>query len=461
MTGGNEVQLLAIVPGIWAAFVAFSKSPQRAFLDIYIPVLLCLPDYYRWIVPALPDPSFSHGAVLPIALAFVVKGKSKWRFSLGDFLVLGYAYTVGYSEYLTTGYNEAQNLMFDMFCLVLLPYVLTKGLVEPNGLRVEFAKRLVFCLFLISLISVYEFKFASTPWRMLLDRFFPGQGQGWVTTFRWGFARVAGPYGHAILAGAILIIGFRIQRWLEWSRHWEPRFRKPALPWPKARVITLGLVAGVLMTMVRGPWIGGFLAAGVAMIGRAKNRWLAVSAVAGTLVVVGIPVGVVFYQYAAVGRANAKTVAQESAAYRKELIDKYVGVAMERSIWGWGRNTWPRVSGMPSIDNYYLLLAIMHGVPSLVCLLGIILITPIRLFVFEMKKPPPQPRGSSLGFTLISIYIAVGWTIATVYMGAQLMPLLFIITGWAEGYLVSGEKGLATAPVLAYVPPFRFQRTVA
>ena len=61
----------------------------------------------------------------------------------------------------------------------------------------------------------------------------------------------------------------------------------------------------------------------------------------------------------------------------------------------------------------------------------------------------------------MAIYVAIGWTIATVYMGAQLMPLLFIITGWAEGYLLSGRRGLANAPAKLYVPVFRFQRTVA
>ena len=106
----------------------------------------------------------------------------------------------------------------------------------------------------------------------------------------------------------------------------------------------------------------------------------------------------------------------------------------------------------PSIDNYYLLLAIMHGTPALVCLLGVIFVTPIRLFLFEMKQTARGPRGSSFGFTLISIYVAIGWTIATVYMGAQLMPLLFIVTGWAEGYLVCGNRNLAEMPQKAHLP---------
>jgi hypothetical protein len=92
------VQLIAILPGLWALIVAFSKSPHKAFLDVYIPVLLCLPDYYRWVAPGIPDPSFSHAAVLPIILAAVCRGSLKWRFSLGDRLVFGFANSVGNSE---------------------------------------------------------------------------------------------------------------------------------------------------------------------------------------------------------------------------------------------------------------------------------------------------------------------------------------------------------------------------
>src|SRR5262245_55652246 len=101
------------------------------------------------MAPGLPDPSFSHAAILPIAVAALIGGNLRWRFSLGDILVVGFAWCVGYSEYSNAGYKEAQNLLFDMFCLALLPYLLTKALVEPNGLRVAFAKRLVYCFFFI------------------------------------------------------------------------------------------------------------------------------------------------------------------------------------------------------------------------------------------------------------------------------------------------------------------------
>ena len=455
------MQILALIPLIVAGIVAFGRSPERAFLNVYLPVLLFLPDYYRWSAPGLPDPSFSQSAILPVAFAAILRYGSRWRFTFTDFLVFGFAFSIGYSELVNAGYSEAQNLMFDVLAWIVLPYAATKLLVEPLGLSTEFGRRIVQCLFLLSIISVFEFRFGMTPFRIVLDRFFPGQGLGWVTTFRWGFARVAGPYGHAILAGIIFLAAYRVHRWLEWSNSWEPTFKwLPGVS--KSRVITATLIAGVIMTMVRGPWIGGFLGAGIAMIGRAKNRRKAAMIAAIAICAIGIPAGAVLFSYASVGRANATTVAQESAAYRKELIDKYVDIAMERSLLGWGRNTWPKVDGMPSIDNYYLLLALMHGVTAVVFMLAIFLYMMGRLGARGLRGDPAAgPRGSSLEFTLLSVYALIAFSIATVYMGGQVMPLFAIVTGWSEGLLLSApktttERATASSPV----PTFRFERVV-
>jgi hypothetical protein len=142
-------------------------------------------------------------------------------------------------------------------------------------------------------------------------------------------------------------------------------------------------------------------------------------------------------------------------------MEKYIDIALERSIWGWGRTTWPTIPSMPSIDNYYLLLALMHGVLALGFLLLIFLVMMTRLFIHSMRSPPAEPRGSCLGFTLLGIYMAFGFSIATVYMGGQVIPVFFLITGWSEGYLLSGRESTGALPTpAAYIPPFRFQRVM-
>ena len=443
--------ILALLPFPVAAYFAFSRSPQYAFLWVYLPVMLLIPEYYRWIAPGLPDPTFSQAAILPIFLVFLLKDTNRWRFSFADLLVFGYAFCVGYSEYVNRGYSDAQNLLFNMFAWVLCPYILAKGLIEPYGLRIELAKRLVFLLFLVSVISLYEFRFGVTPWRLIFDRFFPGQADGWVTTFRWGFARVAGPYGHAILAGIMLVIGYRLQRWLQWNKAWEPHFKHlPGLPLSKAQTLTIGLLGGVIMTLCKGPWTGAVLGAGLTAIGRVKNRKLAVNLLVAGILFIGIPAFIGLWSWASVGREYAKSVSQETAAYRKELVDKYVAIALEKSWWGWGLTKWPKVSGMPSIDNYYLLLALMHGLLALGFFVSILLYMAARLYRRGLRSPPLPLGGNSLAFTLLGIYAAFGLAVGTVYIGNQVVPLFFLITGWAEGYLQFGRETVAAPLVVAH-----------
>lgn len=458
--------ILIAITGLLAASAAFTRSAVWAFLNVYIPVLFLFPDYYRWIVPAFPDPTFAEAALMPVAAVYIVKEIRHWRYSLTDVLVLALAFSMAYSEYRNAGYSDAQNLVFDMLGTIVLPYLLAKGIIEPNGLGRVFAKRVVMLLAAVSVIGLYEFRFGATPWQRVLHGFFPGQGEGWVTTFRWGFARVAGPYGHAILAGTIMVAGYRLARWLEWSGVWEPRFKAfPGWPLSKARTLSLILFAGVFMSMARGPWIAAICGAVFTTIGRAKDPRRAMYAALGAVVLVGIPAALYLYSYASVGRAAARTQSQETAAYRKELIDKYVAIAARHSMWGYGRNGWPRVDGMPSIDNYYLLLALMHGVIALTLLIAILLWMPVRLVMHAVARQPGVARGSSLEFTLAGIYAVLAISIATVFMGTQVVPLFAILTGWSEGLLMQGSRvpanaGGAVDPP-ASSPLFKFQRVVA
>src|SRR5512147_1694732 len=107
--------------------VALRHSASRAFLDVYIPVLLLLPMQYRWILPAVPDPTFEQFAILPIALIWFLRERTRWRFTVTDFFMFGLAIWSATSEYLNADYKEAQNAGFDLMSTVVLPYALTKA----------------------------------------------------------------------------------------------------------------------------------------------------------------------------------------------------------------------------------------------------------------------------------------------------------------------------------------------
>jgi hypothetical protein len=361
---------------------------------------------------------------------------------------------MAYSEFINTNYSDSQNLMFDCVANIIAPYVLAKALVEPQGLRVEFARKFCALMAAVAVVSVFEFRMGSNPAQMILSRFFPGQ-TGWVTTFRYGFARIAGPYGHAILAGVIFAVAYRVQRWLEWNGYWEGRMKW--LPIKPARFLTYAIAAGSFMTLCRGPWIGEFFGMIAILLGRAANRARALTITLVLVFAVGTPAYLAFKSYVSVGRAGAKSVSQETAAYRKELLDKYIAIAQEHAAFGWGRNGWPKVPGMPSIDNYYLLLSLMHGVTALALLLSIFIWMIARLGRYGWARPWSSP-GGSLAFSLLGGYLAVMVSIATVYLGMQAVQVLFLMTGWAEGLVLSRSVDAAPAgwePVAAPVPRFK------
>jgi len=438
-----------------AAVVALSHGPGRALLVVYLPVLLLIPDGFRAITPGLPDPNFNQAAIIPIVAVALLRYGRSWQPVPMDALIVLFAAWVGYSDYAGRGYDDAQNLMFSMLFSVLAPYFVARWVISAEGLDVAVARRFVFIVFGVALVGVWEARFGFNPFHALIGPLFPGQGKGWVTTFRYGVARVAGPYSHAILAGIMLAVAFTLQRWLQAASHWEPRFaRLKALPWSKAKVITAVLIVGMVMTVARGPWLGALVAVAIFAVGQAANRRRALM-IAGAVLAVGtVAGGWALSGYLDIKPGAAMTMSQESALYRKVLFEKYLDIALDSAWFGWGLTTWPKVRGMESIDNYYLLISLMHGVPAMVMLVLMLLGS---AWLCVRRGLAEAPGSHSPAFAFAGIFIAVFVALGTVYLGEQVLPTLFFMLGWAQGWLRAGGKTsvVSAALPLAVVPRFR------
>ena len=440
---------------IAAAVVALRHGPGRALLAVYLPVLLLVPDGFRAITPGLPDPNFSQAAIIPILVVAVQRYGARWRLSWMDGLIFAFALCVAWSDYSGRGYADAQNLMFAMLFTVVAPYVVARLVIPAEGLHVAVARRIVILVFGVALIGLVEFRFGFNPFHAVLGRFFPGQGEGWVTTFRHGVARVAGPYSHAILAGIMVAVAYRLQRWLQQAGHWEPRFAR--LPGPKARVITTVLLVGLLMTVARGPWLGALVAAAVGAVGAARNRRRALWIAGAVLTVGAVGGGMAMADYLDIQPGTVMTMSQESAIYRKVLFEKYLDIALDSAWFGWGLTTWPKVRGMESIDNYYLLLSLMHGVPAMLMLVVMMLGSAAAC----VRRGLTEAVGShSPAFAFAGIFVAIFVSLATVYLGEQVLPMLFFTLGWTQGWLrppVGVDAGSVTVPSAVAAPrqPFR------
>jgi hypothetical protein len=455
-TGGmSMVVYLALIA---AAVVALRHGPGRALLNVYLPVLLLIPDGFRAITPGLPDPNFSQAAIIPIVAVALQRHWHRYRAAPMDLLILLFAVWVGWSDYTGRGYDDAQNLMFAMLFSVLAPYFVARLVISAEGLHVAVARRFVIIVFGVALVGLWEARFGFNPFHALIGNFFPGQGQGWVTTFRYGLARVAGPYSHAILAGIMMAVAFVLQRWLHSAGHWEPRFKYlPALPWPKARLITVALVAGMLLTVARGPWLGAVVAAALFAVGQAADRKRALMIAAAVLAVGAVAGGWALADYLDIKPGTVMTMSQESAFYRKVLFEKYLDIALAHSWFGWGLTTWPKVRGMESIDNYYLLISLMHGLPAMAMLVLLMLGSAAQCLRRGLAEPPGS---HGPGFAFAGIFLAIFASLGTVYLGEQVLPTLFFMLGWAQGWLRAGPSATAPAGAVAARVAPRFRHVI-
>jgi hypothetical protein len=433
------VDKIALLPGLAALIVMSRSGPEVAFLSVYLPVLLLLPDYFRCVLPGIPDPSFSQSAIFPIALAFFWRSGFRWRLSGLDVLVFAFsAWAVG-SEYVNNGYSEAQNLAFDMLTQSVIPYLIGKELFGLKGFETRFARRFVFLLFVVGVASIYQFRMGSNPFKAIFIPFFPSSVAGtWDTQIRWGLGRVDGPFEHSILAGVNFMAAILVNLWLMRSGRWERDFRwLPGFPLNKGRIITAGLVAGSLMTMSRGPWLAGVVGAMLTAAGAARSpkRALAIGAV--FVAIGGAAIWGVTKTYTSGSLDSAQTEEQRSATYRAVLLTQYQEIAFQRPLFGWGKNTWPKVSGMFSIDNCYLLMMLMHGLPYVGFFALFMLAVPLRLVRRGLELGPRQ-RG--ILFALAGVFISFAISLGTAYMGMQLQALTFLFAGWAEGHVIGGSS---------------------
>jgi hypothetical protein len=451
---------VVLVPAIISIWYIRKSGPASAFVYVYLTTLLMLPGWARWNLAGLPDPTFDEAAILPLVVAYVPMALRTWRLSLLDFLVVVLLLVMGLSEYVNAGWADAQNLIFDLLFAGLAPYVLAKGLLNGRVLRANFARRFVWCMAINLAISAYEFRFAYSPWRKVLDHFFPGMSSGWVTTFRYGHVRLAGPFSHAILNGIVAMIALQFALWLKDNRLWAPHIRFPRIiqnplsRFSKSTLLVVSMAVNLILSFTRGPQIGAVIAWTMVWVSRARRPKTRLATVLVLLVFIGIPLGVWFSSYVSVGRNKATSQTQETAAYRKELVDKYVEIAMKKGWLGWGTSGWPRVNGMSSIDNFYLLLTLMHGLLATCLLWAILFCMVVRLLWYGLNSRETSME-RSLAFTLLGIYLGLSFSLATVYMGLNVIPIFFMVTGYSEGLLVY-KRELRTSLI-----PFHFERVVA
>jgi hypothetical protein len=104
-------------------------------------------------------------------------------------------------------------------------------------------------------------------------------------------------------------------------------------------------------------------------------------------------------------------------------------------------------------------MALQHGVLAPTLFVIIFVYAIVSQVQFGLKSPPGE---APLGFTFAGIYLMCFVAFASVYMGAQTEPLLFLLLGWGEG--IKARKPETNSPDAAPQGPEKrhgFRRVLA
>ena len=475
------MDLIILIPAV-ACWVALARSTVRsAFLNVYIPVVFLLPQYFALRFPHLPPLSFADAAILPLFLAVCLKEVRRWRFSWMDLLVVLFAFSVAISEGLSaaladgtwrrlfmadgehveTNFANAGLMLFAELTTVVIPYMIGKLLIEQGAAndepaRIPLVRRIVVLLAVVAGISVIDFVTGKSSWQTVFIRLFAGTASNWPQQMRWGFGRIAGPFGHAILAGTIFLVGLIYCLWLrKFAPEWGTRRVIGGLPLTFRGLAMWALAGGLLMTQSRGPWVGAGLAFILVLLMQKFSTWKAATLFG--LVAVVLSVAAYYYgkQYAGVPRSEAVNDEQRNAIYRRELLDSYKPIVKERKAFGWGITTYPSMNGQTSIDNEYLMLAVTQGFVGLGLFVAIGAGSIFRLLRLAARPISMEDRGLIVAH--LAAVIGVMTTITTVFLGEQAIVLFFLIVGWSQGM---NPRRVGEAATSGLIPRFQFQRVL-
>ena len=443
--------------------VLSKKGLEAAFLRVWIPFFLLLP-FIFWIhVPLLSDYNFQSAAVWPILFVLIKQKAREILFGLMESMLILYVVIRVVADYLGRGYSDAQHYAHYLISSVIGPYLLGCYIINSRRMDIETARRFVLMLLLLFPVFLYEAKFWVSPIYQLISPLFPHSYSS--VSIRYGIARTAGTFEHPILACIMIIAVYRMHRWLSWLGVWEQtqsgwlgflQKQSKRFPLEFKYQISAVLILMALMTISRGPWIGGFAGAILAVVGNAKNRkqWLIIVVV--IFLVGGVAGQAALDAYITPKEGEVLSGEAQTMLYRKVMIDQYKGFLMDKMWTGWGLTTVPTIKGMESIDNAFFLMALQHGIFAPTVFVIMFLYAIISQVKFGLKARVGEPP---IGFTFSGIYLMCFIAFASVYMGAQTEPMQFLLLGWGESIknrkpgadLMAGEVAAPAPPTL----PFR------
>jgi hypothetical protein len=433
--GSNEISvcmnILLLIPGIISLVLVLRARIETAFLSVYLPTLLLLPEQYSLRLPHLPPFSTAQFALLPIgvvALGQLIRSRS---FRLMDALVIMFVASVAITNILFQPVlNDGILAGVESFVSILLTYVTGRRLIEPD-LRLQTVRRIVTLFLLTGPIGIYEWRMEQNPYEIFGQKFLGiifGKGGAGVRNV---FERAGGAFSNPEIEGIALGMTFALNSWLTFLS----KMRRGAelgqilSKLEKFHIPGLVLILLIYFTGSRGPLIS--LAAGILILQISRVRYTKVATVAiVVLLFVGYQNAEQYFARLTDVSSHARMSSEVSSArYRRVMNEVYQPIAEQGGWLGWGPKV-PLVMGMKSIDNEFLLIHLIQGELGYILIL-LICAESIRTAIarlWSFKASEDRVFACSMLAALAILWI----TLYTVYMGEQLPQYAFLLIGWGQ-----------------------------
>jgi hypothetical protein len=457
------MSVFILVPGLICLFFVASGRVNTALLSVYLPTVFLLPQTYTIRLPHLPELSISEICVIPLGVAALFRLIRKGNFVLMDFLVASFLMSLTISEVLYEHVTKDGILIAVIsFISMFLPYAIGRTMIEPEN-RIAVVRRIVLFVLLLGVPGVFE-------WRMGRNLYAPigklfGVDMSPFIQLRNGRGRFAAAFIDSEMAGTGIALAAALNAWLAFL--WRSKtWRDPGEIFTfleKYHVAEILLLAYVYLTQSRGPelaLIAGYL---ILQIPRFKNMKVATAVVAFLLAVGAVSAYEYFDQLTTVADVNAiHDEEQGSALYRRRMIELFEPILQQGGWLGWGYKSFPHAQGLgnldngvQSVDNQFLYVDLGQGRLGFILFI-LIAVESVRVpLMSSWRMQSLEDR--SFAVCMLSALVMFWIALATVYMGAQLPQVGFLLIGWGQSIVATSEVPVASEE-LATNSEFFFRR---
>lgn len=451
------MNLVLFIPGLISIFLVMRGRLETAFLNVYLPTLLLLPNSYEVRVPHLPPTTTAELALLPIGIAAVFRLVRSGSIKFMDVLVFSYLASIGITELL---YEHVMNngifWTCDFFFSVVMAYAAGRVVIEPN-LRVATVRRIVILILLLGPLGLYEWRFGQNIYGIVGERILRLDQVQSTVQLRGGRGRMGGSFTDAEIGGIAFGMTAALNAWLVYRNKRKADANRPDLltKLQKYHVPGIFLLFYLWLTQSRGPEGATAAAYLVLQIPKFKNTKL-MTAVVAVVLAVGLVAGYIYINrsVAGVDPSSGMTEQQGSTLYRVYMNQLYTPVAQQGGWLGWGLAGVPKLAGLVSIDNEFLRVWLVQGRLGIIILLLIVAETVRTLVARSLQFQNLEDR--AFVFCMMAGMAVLWISLTTVYMGEQLPMYAFLLVGWTQG-LVPSRVSAATA-VVPESQKFAFRR---